>query len=167
VSTDVAGVTTLGHRTICMFRAVRVNRVGAVVLLVRFAVVAREVSTDLSTNASAIANLYVLNLGADSDDLADDLVAYTERKRDVLAPAAGNSVDVGGADTAGIDGDINIVLFELLEGKLRKILEAATVQNIDQTHIFACELAPLLDVSDGKRVGSVWVTHCGCGNVVE
>jgi hypothetical protein len=115
VSADVARITTLGNGAIGVLRAVCVDRVGAVVLLVGFAVVAREVGTNLGTNAGAVANLDVLDRGSDLDDLANDLVAYTERERDVLAPAAGDGVDVGSADTAGIDGDVNIVLFKLLE----------------------------------------------------
>lgn len=101
-----------------MLSTVCVDLVGAVVLLVRLAVVASQVGANLSTNTSAVANLNLGDLGADLDDLADNLVSYAERKRNVLSPSASDGVDVGCADTAGIDGNVNIVLLELLEGKL-------------------------------------------------
>lgn len=119
MGTDVAGVATLGNGAIVVLRAICVDRVGAVVLLVILAVVAREVGTDLGTDTGAIANLYVLDCGADLDNFADNLVAHAKRKRDVLAPAAGDGVDIGSAHTAGVDGNVNIVLLELLQRKLR------------------------------------------------
>jgi hypothetical protein len=96
-----------------------VDLVGAVVLLVGLAVVASQVGTDLSTNTSAVSDLDLGDLGADLDDLSDDLVSYAERKRDVLSPSASNGVDVRSANTAGIDGNVDIVLLKLLEGKLK------------------------------------------------
>jgi len=94
-------------------------------------------------------------------------VAYAEREREVVAPAAVDGVDVGSADTARINGNVNIGLLELLEGKLRSLLAADPILcHVDTTHVFARELAPLLDISDGKRVGGVRVTHCGCECVV-
>ena len=64
-------------------------------------------------------------------------------------------------------GNVNIGLLELLEGKLRSLLAADPILcHVDTTHVFARELAPLLDISDGKRVGGVRVTHCGCECVV-
>jgi hypothetical protein len=162
VGTDVARVTTLCNGTIVVLRAVGVYRVGAVVLLVGFAVVAREIGTDLGTNTGAVADLDILNSRADLDDLANDLVAYAERERDILAPAASDGVDVGSADTAGVNGNVNIVLLELFERKLCGKLDFATYCAASHTHVFARELAPLLDVSDSEGVGGVWVAHCGC-----
>lgn len=45
-------------------------------------------------------------------------MSYAERKRDVLSPSSGDGVDVGSADTTGINGNVDIVLLKLLEGKL-------------------------------------------------
>jgi hypothetical protein len=126
MSTDVTGVTTLSHGAIRMFCAICVDLVGTVVLLIRFTYVARQIGTNLGTHTGAVANLYVLDLGTDFDDLANDLVTYAKWKRDILAPAASNCVDVRGTDTAGIDGDINIVLLELLERKLKSLSATAS-----------------------------------------
>jgi hypothetical protein len=115
----MAGVATLCHSAIGVLRSICVNRVGAVVLLVRLAVVAGQIGTNLRTNTSAVANLELGDLGADLDDLSNDLVPYAERQRDVLSPATGDGVDVGGADTAGVNGNVNIMLLELLEGQLQ------------------------------------------------
>jgi hypothetical protein len=45
-------------------------------------------------------------------------VSYAERKRNVLSPSTGDGVDIGSADTTGINGNVDIVLLELLERKL-------------------------------------------------
>jgi hypothetical protein len=95
-----------------------VDLVGAVVLLVGLAVVASQVGADLRTNTNTVTDLHLGDLGADLDDLANDLVAYAEGQRDVLSPSSGDGVDVGSADTAGINGYVDIVVLKLLEGKL-------------------------------------------------
>lgn len=114
----MAGVATLGDSSIGVLCAVGVELVGAVVLLVGLAVVAREVGTDLSTNTNAVSDLDVFNLGANLDGLANDLVSYAKRERDVPAPAAIDLVDIGRADTASVDGNVNVVLLELLKRNL-------------------------------------------------
>ena len=58
------------------------------------------------------------DLASDLDDAANDLVSYAERERNVLAPSTGGGVDVRGADTASINGDVDIVVLKLLQGKL-------------------------------------------------
>lgn len=138
VSSHMARVAALSDCAIGVRCAVCVNSVGAVVLLVRLAVGASEVGTNLSTNTSTVADLEVLDLGADLDDLANDLVSYAERQRNVLAPSASDCVDVRSADTAGIDGDINIVFLEFLEGKLAEALEVGS--SIKQLWIFQLPL---------------------------
>jgi hypothetical protein len=45
-------------------------------------------------------------------------VSYAERERNILAPSTGDGVDVRGADTASINGDVDIVVLELFQGKL-------------------------------------------------
>jgi hypothetical protein len=136
----MTGETTLAHCAIRMFRAVCVHLIRAVVLL--------------GTNTGTIANLYVLDLGADLDDLANDFVTYTEREWNILAPAAGNGVDVGGADTAGINGDVDIVLFELLEWKLQDTLEAAVRTLYKPTSLRVNSLHFLMSVTANASVVS-------------
>jgi hypothetical protein len=48
-----------------------------------------------------------------------------------------------------------------------QIVRRVPFYNAGNTDVFACEVAPVLDVGDGERVGGVWVTHCGFGNLVE
>lgn len=90
----MARVTSLRNRAIGVLGAIGIDRVGAVVFLVGLAVVAGEVSADLGADADAVADLQVLDLGAGLYDFTDDLVTHAEGERDVLAPAAGDGVDV-------------------------------------------------------------------------
>lgn len=115
---DVAGVSTLRDSAVSVLSTVCVDLVWAVVLLVRLAVVAGKIGTNLSTNTSAVTNLNLGDLGADLDNLADDLVSYAERQRNVFSPSTSDGVDVGSADTASINGNVDIVFLELLERKL-------------------------------------------------
>jgi hypothetical protein len=48
-------------------------------------------------------------------------VSYAERKRNVLSPSTGDGVNIGSADTAGINGNVDVVLLELLERKLKEL----------------------------------------------
>jgi hypothetical protein len=86
VSTDVAGETSLRDGAVRVGSTICVDHVGAVVLLVRLAVTAVEVGADLGTNTCAVANLECSDLGSDLDNLADNLVAYAQRQRNVLRP---------------------------------------------------------------------------------
>lgn len=120
--TDVARVSTLGNSTIGVLSTICVDLVRAVVLLVSFAVVACKVGSYLCADADSVALLKLCDLGADIDDLADDLVAYTKREGNVFSPPASDCVNIGGADTAGIDCDIDIVFFKLFQRQLVKVL---------------------------------------------
>lgn len=119
----MARVTTLCDGAILVRSAVCIDGIRAVVLLVRFAVVAREIGTNLGSNASAIADLEILDLGTDFDDLADDFVAYAERKRDLFSPAAGDGVNVGRANTTCVDGNVDIIIFKLFQRELMDMLD--------------------------------------------
>jgi hypothetical protein len=95
-----------------------VDLVGAVVLLVGLAVVASQVGANLRANTNTVADLHLGDLGANLDNLANDLVSYAEGQRDILSPSSSDGVDVGSADTAGINGNVDIIILELLERKL-------------------------------------------------
>jgi hypothetical protein len=98
--------------------SVSVDLVGAVVLLVVFALVASQVGTDLSTNTGTVTDLNASDLVSDLDDLSDDLVSYAERKRDLLSPTTSDGVNIGSANTARVDGNVNVIFLKLLEGEL-------------------------------------------------
>jgi DNA-binding MarR family transcriptional regulator len=114
----MARVSTLCDCAVCVLSTVCVDLVGAVVFLVVLALVASKIGTDLSTNTSAVSNLDAGDLVADLDDLANNLVSYTERQRELLAPSSSDGVDIRCADTAGVNSNVDIVLFELLKRKL-------------------------------------------------
>jgi hypothetical protein len=88
-------------------------------------------------------------------------VSYTKRKRDVLSPSSSDGVDVGSADTAGINGNVDIMLLELLERKLNSDQCGSQKNKWLLSHLLAGKGRPVLNVGNGKRVGCVWVTHLG------
>ena len=118
--------------------------VRAVVLVGSLAVGALEAGPDLRADADTIALLDGLDVLADSDSLAHDLVAYAERTLK-LAPAAGDGVHVRAADAAALDLDIDVGLGKGLG------LEFASL-----------ELVPCLGRVDGEALKGIWVAHLGC-----
>ena len=75
--------------------------------------VAVETRAALGTNADTLANLDVLDLAANTRGSTHNLVSNADR---VLgrAPTAAESVEVRAADTAALDGDLDVGLLELL-----------------------------------------------------
>ncbi len=61
VSSHMARESTLRNGAVGILGSIRVNHIGAVVLLVCFAVVASKISTNLSSNTSAVSNLDASN----------------------------------------------------------------------------------------------------------
>lgn len=104
-----------------MLSTVCVDLVGAVVLVVTLALLASKVGANLSTNTGTVANLDLGDLAADLDDLANDLMSYAERKRNVLSPPSGDGVNIRCANTAGVNCNVDIVLLELLKRKLARL----------------------------------------------
>lgn len=82
MASDMAGVSTLRNSAAAVLSTVCVDLVGAVVLVVVFALLASKVGANLGTNTGAVTNLDPGDLVADLDDLANDLVSYAERKGD-------------------------------------------------------------------------------------
>lgn len=117
VRAHVAGVTTLSHGAVAVLCAIGVDGVGAVVLLVGLAVVAGQVGLDLRSHADAVADLDRLHVLADLDGFTDDFVTNAEGHGG-LAPAAADGVNVRRADTTSVDGNVNVAVFEGLEGEL-------------------------------------------------
>ena len=92
---------------------VRVDAVGAVVLVAVFAGAAGEAAAAHGADADGVADFDVLDAVADAGCGADDLVSDDEGKLGV-APALGEGVDVGAADAAVGDGDLDIFGLERL-----------------------------------------------------
>ena len=90
----------------------------AVILVVALALRALEASPDLSTDANTITDFAGCHGISNLDGLADDLVADADGQR-CLAPSSINCVDIGTADTAALDFDIDVIFAELLGFELR------------------------------------------------
>lgn len=89
----------------------------AVGLVVALAFLAVQTRVDLRADAHAVANLGVRYLGADLDDVADDLVARHQRPV-LVAPAARGRVHIRAANAAGRDLDVNVVIAKRLRLEL-------------------------------------------------
>lgn len=122
-----------------------INLVSAVGLVVVLALLALQAAVDLSTNTDALANLGEGNLGTNTDDLADDLVADSEGVR-AVTPIAVDLVHVAGADTAAFNLDIDILLVERARSE-GVLLEVGPV--LEAGGLVALELFGVVD-------------HCGC-----
>lgn len=94
-----------------------VDHLRAVVLLARLAVHALSARPDLSTNTDSVALLELGNLVTDLEDSSYDFVANAKRERS-LTPSTSDGVNVGTTDTTGINGNVDIVLLEGLDGLL-------------------------------------------------
>jgi len=113
---------------------------------------------------TSVADLAVGNLVTDLDDLANNLVANAKREGSVT-PTASDGVKIGCANTASLDGNVDIVLFKLLELELA-LLEVRPVENRLSASWSCCErinvYPPLLVVVDHEAFGSLGVAHvCG------
>lgn len=88
-----------------------------VVLVIRLAKLAVQAGTDLSANTDTVSNFHGCDLIADFDRLADNFMTDADWER-AVAPAAIDSMNIGAADTAALNFDINIAILKLLWFKL-------------------------------------------------
>jgi len=131
VRTDMAGVSTLCHGTVLVLRTVSVDSGRAIVLLIGLAVVAGQIGLDLSSDTHTVSDLDGLDSVANLDCAANDFVAYTERQR-CLAPTSGDCVDIGGADTTCLNGNVNVAVLEGLELELERRSDKCHVKQISE-----------------------------------
>ena len=123
VHSAVRRVTTLSlEPSVKVIRAISINlilTVGLVVVLALTAVLARP---NLRTSTNTITDLGEGDLVAYAENLADNLVADSERVR-AGTPVAADGVTITGADTTALDLDVNIVLAKgtRLEGVLLEV----------------------------------------------
>jgi hypothetical protein len=68
------------------------NHVRAVVLIVALAHLALHTTLNLGSNTDTITSLELLDLVTDSDDFANDLVAYTDWSGSKLSPSSSDGV---------------------------------------------------------------------------
>ena len=89
----------------------------AVVLLIRLAKLALQARPDLSADTNTVPHLDGAHFVTDLNGLANDFMANADWKR-ALSPSASNSVDIGAANAAAFDLDVNITVLELLRLEL-------------------------------------------------
>lgn len=122
------------------------------------AVNARHVRRDLCANTNSVADLDVLDLVANLDGASDNLMSYIQSEwirvsgggriltnaewHWRLAPASSDRVNVRSANTARINGDIDIILLERLQVVLGLL-----------------ERRPVLKALGLEAHGSLWVRH--------
>lgn len=98
----------------------RTDLVRAVVLIIRFAVLALQAGPDLCPDTDPVSDLDGRHFVADLDGMANDLVANAKWKA-CFAPATGDGMDVAAADTTGFDPDVDITLAERLGFELVEV----------------------------------------------
>ena len=116
----------------------------AIVLILCSAQLTLHARPDLGADADAIALLDVLDGLSDLDGLANHFVADAERALE-FTPAAGDGVDVGAANAAALDLDIDVVVLERLGLELGLVV-----------------LGPSLGRVYDEALKSVWVAHFVC-----
>lgn len=114
---NVRSISTLRDSAVLVLGTVCVDLVGTVILLVCLAVVAGQVGLDLCTDTDSVANLDCLDVLSNLDSLADNLVANADWCWN-LTPSSCNCVAVRAANTATVDGDVNVPVLERLELEL-------------------------------------------------
>jgi hypothetical protein len=73
--------------------------------------------SEARTVRTSVADLAVSDLVTNLDDLANNLVANAKREGSVT-PTSSDGVKIGSANTTSLNGNVDIVLFELLELEL-------------------------------------------------
>lgn len=126
-----------GEASIEVRRAISVNLVLAVRLVVVLALTALEARPDLGADTDALADLGEGHLGTDLEDLADDLVADSQRVR-AAAPFAADGVQVAGADTAALNLDVDVVVAKGARGPrvLFKVLPFLGAGGLEARELF-------------------------------
>lgn len=88
-----------------------------VVLVIRLAKLAVQAGTDLSANTDTVSNFHGCDLVANFDSLADNFMTDADWEW-AVAPTTIDSMNIGAADTAALNFDINIAILKLLWFKL-------------------------------------------------
>lgn len=102
----------------------------AIVFVLALADIALQASPDFSADADPVSLLDERHSLADSDGFAYDLVADAEWSLEI-APATGEGVYVGAADTAALNLDVDIVVFKWLGCQLLLLELLARLGGVD------------------------------------
>ena len=94
------------------------NHMRTVIFIIGLANLALKTSLDLSSDTNAITNLAGGDFVASLDYFANNLMTNTDWQG-TIAPAAINCMDVGAANAASFNLDVNIMVLEWLWLELR------------------------------------------------
>jgi hypothetical protein len=95
------------------------NHVRAVVLIVRLALGTFHARLYLGSNTNTVTWLDSFDLGSNSQDLANDLVANADRRVSNLPPTSRDCMDIRATDSTAFVLDIDIVILKDLRCELR------------------------------------------------
>lgn len=131
-----------------------------IVLVVRLAKLAFQTGTDLSANTDTVSNLHGCDLVADFDSLADNFMTDADWEW-AVAPPAIDSMNIGAADTATLNFDINITILKLLRFKLGLCSAArrSGAGDLMAAHFFLLKLTPLALIFDHVALEGLRVRH--------
>ena len=134
-----------------------------VVLIIRLAKLAFQAGADLGTDSNAVSDLDGGHLVADLDGLANDFMTNADWKR-AITPTAIDCVDIGAADPAAFNLDVDVAVFELLRFELILLsgLESCTSLSLRVpivAYFFLLEITPLALILDHVALKHFWVRH--------
>lgn len=111
----MAGKSTLRDGAIRILSSIGIYLIWAIVLVIGLALSAGQIGSNLCSNTGTVTNCNSCNLGPDLDDLANHFVSNAKRKWDVIAPSTADGVNIGSADTTGVNSNIDIIFLEFLK----------------------------------------------------
>ena len=179
MGSDVAGVTALCDGSILVRCTVGIwlristpawglqtpawmltNHVRAIILIVRFAELALQTGTDLSANTNTVSNLDSRHLVADFNGLANNFMTDADWKW-AITPASSDGMDIGAANSAALNLDVDVTIFEFLRFELRRWsgLYYDDAINPISPHFFLFKVSPFALVFDHVALEHVWVRH--------
>lgn len=138
-----------------------------VILVIRLAKLALQTGADLRANTNTVANLDGCHLVADFDRLADDFMTDANWER-AITPTACDGMDIGAADSAALNLDIDVTVFELLGFELERGSGMCRSQAIDfiVAHFFLLKVTPLTLILDHVALEHVRVRHLEGGRLI-
>ena len=129
-----------------------------VVLVVRFAKLALQASTDLSANTDTVSDLDSCHLVADLDGFTDDFVTDADWER-AIAPTASDGMDIRATDSAALNFDVNVTIFELLRFELGMRSDGSEAIDSIVADLFLLKIAPFALILDHVALEHLRVRH--------
>ena len=134
-----------------------------VVLIIRLAKLALQAGADLSTNSNAVSDLDSGHLVANFDGLANDFMTNADWER-AITPTAIDCVDIGAANPAAFNLDVDVAVFELLRFELILLSAFGSCTSPLSmvpvvAHFFLLEITPFALILDHVALKHFGVRH--------